>query len=175
MNPEIMKKLLQENVINREVVLDKAYQLFSKKKSSKEIEKMVTKIIKKAKTEKDALNRLDKIKERVKQKNESVSFDRRVKKFLGEEAIEDVWERNIDEKKLNKIAQIIDRIIDPQGDDEVEDWEVPSGEIKRLAVKKTEDVKKEVLKKNIIDDEFVKSVKKGNGWKGLVATASGLL
>ena len=175
MNPEIMKKLLQENVINREVVLDKAYQLFSKKKSSKEIEKMVTKIIKKAKTEKDALNRLDKIKERVKQKNESVSFDRRVKKFLGEEAIEDVWERNIDEKKLNKIAQIIDRIIDPQGDDEVEDWEVPSGEIKRLAVKKTEDIKKEVLKKNIIDDEFVKSVKKGNGWKGLVATASGLL
>lgn len=174
MRPEIIKSFLQENVINREVVLDRAYELLKKRMTSDQIERAVNKIVKKAKTEKDALERVERLKEKKKLK-ENVSFIRRTKKYLGEEAVEDVWERSVDEKTLNRIAQIIDRFVELEGDGDVEDWEVPSGEIKRLAIKNLDKIRKEVVKRKIVTDEFVKSVKGGNGWKGLIEAACELV
>lgn len=86
MKSEIIKQLLNENVIDSKKILDKAYELLHKDFSSKEIEKKVKKILKKSKTEKEALKRVEKIKALLKEKktrDKKDIFSESVKFHLG--------------------------------------------------------------------------------------------
>lgn len=172
MKSESIKSFLEEGIINRETVLDKAYKVLSKKMSNKEIEKSVNRIVKNSKTEKEALKKVEELKQPKKEEN--VSFDDRVKKYLREEAVEDTWESKLPQEKKTKISKIIDTIIEPEGDGEIEDWEVPSEEVERLALKNEKKIKKKILEQDILTDEFVKNVDGGKGWQGLIRTVAKL-
>lgn len=81
---ETYKRFLYEDVvIDSQRVLDYAFDKLSSHYSSSEINKKVKKILNKAENEKDALKRIDKIKEKKDEKETSESFKLNVKSYLG--------------------------------------------------------------------------------------------
>lgn len=81
MSVEVLKKFLNEDtVIDSQEVLDYAFIKLSKKLSSEEINKKVKKILKKAKSKKDAFKKIDTLKEKLSNKNED--FEIRTRSYL---------------------------------------------------------------------------------------------
>lgn len=78
----IKEFLLEDSIIDGQKILDYAFEKLHKKKSSIEIQKKVNKILKKAKNEKDALKKIDELKERLSTKEEA--FYDRIKSYLAD-------------------------------------------------------------------------------------------
>ncbi len=105
MESYILKKFLQENVINRQVVLDLAYDILSKDMSANKIEKTVNKIVKKSKTEKEALKKVEALAKKKEEKD--MKFNEAVKKYLSEDVFEE--EHSLDEGiKFFKNSKVIE-------------------------------------------------------------------
>jgi len=84
MKTQELKDFLSENVIDSQKVLDKAYILLSDTMTSTQIQKKVMKIIKKSKTEKEAIKKVEDLKKNNDEEvEESISFNTKVKSYLG--------------------------------------------------------------------------------------------
>lgn len=86
MKARIFKQVLNESVIDSKKILDKAYELLSKDFSSDKIKEKVNKILKKAKSEKDALKKIEglsKKEKEIKSEEKEMNFKESVKYYLG--------------------------------------------------------------------------------------------
>lgn len=104
MKPQIIKQFLNEAVIDSKKILDKAYELLSGELSSDEIEKKVKKILKKSKTEKEAIAKVEKLAGKEKDyRRKDMKFKEAVRYYLGTsninemalkhlEGTEDLWD-----------------------------------------------------------------------------------